>query len=65
MTTQDDDIPPRAVLYEELCEELFDVLLTHGKMYTLLVPEMLGCLDVVKARVIDESSSLYGDTEEE
>ena len=54
-----DEIPPRAQLYEELCEELFEVILTHGKMFTLLVPEMLGCLDLVKQRVIDESETLF------
>jgi hypothetical protein len=60
-----DEVPPRAQLYEELCEEIFDVLLTHGKMYTLLVPEMLGCLDLVKMRVIEESSSLFDEEDEE
>lgn len=35
-----EEIPPRAQLYEELCEELFEVILTHGKMFTLLVPEI-------------------------
>lgn len=53
-----DNIPPRAQLYEELCDELFEVLLTHGKMYTLLVPEMLGCLDLLKMRVIEDSQCL-------
>jgi hypothetical protein len=61
----DDEVPPRAQLYEELCDEIFDVLLTHGKMYTLLVPEMLGCLDLVKMRVIDEATSLYDEEEDE
>lgn len=59
-----DEIPPRAQLYEDLCDEIFEVLLTHGKMYTLLVPEMLGCLDLVKMRVIDEATSIEDEDEE-
>lgn len=58
-----EEIPPRDQLYEELCEELFEVILTHAKMFTLLVPEMLGCLDLVKMRVIDESESLFDEDE--
>jgi hypothetical protein len=59
-----DEIPPRAQLYEELCDELFDVLMTHGKMYTLLVPEILGCLDLVKMRVIEDATDIEDEEEE-
>lgn len=59
-----EQIPARAQLYEELCEELLEVIETHGKMYTLLVPEILGCLKLVELRVIEDSESLFDEDDE-
>ena len=59
-----DSIPARAQLYEELCEELLEVIETHGKIFTLLVPEILGCLKLVEMRVIEDSESLFDEDDE-
>lgn len=59
-----EEIPPSAQLYEELCNELLEVIETHGKMFTLLVPEILGCLKLVELRVIEDSESLFDEDEE-
>jgi hypothetical protein len=53
-----DDIPPRAQLYQELCGDIDGVIMEHANMYTLTIPEILGCLELVKTGVIGNGLAL-------
>lgn len=55
----------RASLSQELLDELYQVIHEHGAMATLTVAEVVGVLELLKFRVIDEQEDADFQEDEE